>query len=136
MSPVYRRGAPWDAGAGAGSAAVEDEMLAPLRDMLEPEAFRELLTLYEDTIRNTVAALGAAAVAGDLAALGGAAHDLAGLCGQIGSDRATRLARQIEDACEAGRGPAAVALAAEVGAASVETLAALAAYHDVPAEVS
>jgi HPt (histidine-containing phosphotransfer) domain-containing protein len=115
-------------------AIVADETLAPLRDILPPAAFREILTLYEDTIRSTVATIAAAAGKADLPALGAAAHDLAGLCGQIGSGRCTALARQIETACRHGLASTALALAVEVGPAAAETLAALALYHDAPAE--
>ncbi len=113
---------------------VADETLAPLRDILEPAAFAEILTLYENTIRDTVAKIAAAAGQGDLAALGRAAHDLSGLCGQIGSGRTAALARRIETCCGEGPTPTALALVVEVAPAADETLAALARYHDAPAE--
>lgn len=120
----------------AGSTVPDDrdETLAPLREMLAPEAFREIVTLYEDTIRATLAEIAAAADRADLAALARAAHELAGMCGQIGSGRATALARRIEAACEAGVVLDALALAVEIQPAAAETLDALARYHDAPAE--
>ncbi len=110
-----------------------DETLAPLREVLAPEAFRDILALYEDTIRSAASEIAVTAGRGDLAALASAAHDLAGMCGQIGSGRATALAREIERACADSRPAAAAELAAEMAPAVAETLGALARYRD-PAE--
>ncbi len=115
------------------SADALDETLAPLREVLAPEAFREIVTLYEDTIRATLAAAEAATRRADLAALARAAHDLAGMCGQIGSGRATKLARQVEAACGQEAVLTALALAVQLQPAAEDTLAVLASYLVQPA---
>ncbi len=118
------------AGTGADDVLAGDETLAPLREVLAPAAFQEILVLYEDTIRAAGAEIESTAACGALGPLAAAAHDLAGMCGQIGSGRATALAREIEDACACGRADAAAELAREIAPAVAETLAALALYHE------
>lgn len=109
--------AAWEAG---------ENTLIPLRSLLEPSAFRDIVVLYELTLHKTMEAIDEAARRGDTVAIGRNAHDLAGLCGQLGSGRATALARRIESACADGDGGGASALVPELFPAVAETLAALA----------
>jgi HPt (histidine-containing phosphotransfer) domain-containing protein len=103
-----------------------EDTLTPLRAMLAPQAFRELVEVYETTIRRSLAAIAAAARRSDLETVRQRAHDMAGMCGQIGSGRATAISRRIEAACIAGRGDYALTLVPELEPAAAETLAALA----------
>ena len=103
-----------------------DDTLTPLRDHLDPKAFREIIELYEVTVKNTAEALAAGARKGDLDAVRRSAHDLAGLCGQIGDGRATALARRIEAACLGDDARGALVLVRELTPAVAATLAHLA----------
>jgi HPt (histidine-containing phosphotransfer) domain-containing protein len=103
-----------------------EDALGALREHLAPEAFREMVALYETTVKDRAAALADAADRHDVDALRRNAHDLAGMCGQLGASHATALARRIEGACAAGEPDRALALAAELRPAVAETLAALA----------
>jgi len=71
-------------GGGAEVAIPEEDTLAPLKDVMAPQAFRELVELYELTIKGALAGIADAASRGALPALRGHAHDLAGMCGQTG----------------------------------------------------
>jgi HPt (histidine-containing phosphotransfer) domain-containing protein len=113
---------------GIHKRVVQDEgedTLSPLRDHLDPKAFREIVELYEVTVKKTAEALAAGARDGDLDAVRRNAHDLAGLCGQIGDGRATALARRIEAACT-DDARAALRLVPELTPAVAATLAHLA----------
>jgi HPt (histidine-containing phosphotransfer) domain-containing protein len=110
---------------GDDTGSAGDDTLTPLRSILEPAAFREIVELYDSTIRKTVAAMVAAARRSDFRDVRQQAHDLAGMCGQIGSDRCTTLARRIEAACIEGRDADAAALVPEIEPAAADTLAAL-----------
>jgi HPt (histidine-containing phosphotransfer) domain-containing protein len=104
-----------------------EDTLAPLQAHLDPKAFRDIVELYEITVRNRAAALAAAAGIPDLEDMRRNAHDLAGMCGQLGS-RAAMVARRIEEACAAGKGREALALVSDLAPAVDETLARLAGY--------
>jgi len=112
---------------GDDAGIAGDDTLTPLRSMLKPAAFREIVELYDATIRKAVATMVAAARRSDMREVRQQAHDLAGMCGQIGSDRCTKLARRIEAACTEGRDADAAALVAEIEPAAADTFAALAA---------
>ena len=107
----------------------DEDTLAPLRALLDPKAFREIVALYETTVKNRTAALVAAAGAADFEAMRRNAHDLAGMCGQLGSSRASTIARRIEGACAKGPQGDALALVPELAPAVDETLAHLAVYE-------
>ena len=108
--------------------AASEDTLAPLRAHLDPKAFREIVTLYETTVRDRAGALAAAAAIRDFEAVRRNAHDLAGMCGQLGGSRASALARRIEGACAGGKGGDALALVPDLAPAVDETLARLAGY--------
>jgi len=108
------------------SEAAGEDTLGPLRDHLDPTAFREIVALYETTVRDRADAIARAARTGDFDMVRRSAHDLAGMCGQLGSTRATQLARRIEGACAGGKGHDALALIPELAPAVAETLRALA----------
>jgi HPt (histidine-containing phosphotransfer) domain-containing protein len=103
-----------------------EDTLSPLRDHLDPKAFREIVELYEVTVKKTAEALAAGARDGDLDAVRRNAHDLAGLCGQIGDGQATALARRIEAACSDDDARRAFGLVRELTPAVAATLAHLA----------
>jgi HPt (histidine-containing phosphotransfer) domain-containing protein len=107
----------------------DEDTLAPLRALLDPKAFREIVDLYETTVKNRAAALAAAARVPDFEAMRRNAHDLAGMCGQLGSSRASTIARRIEGACAEGPDGDALALVPELAPAVDETLAQLAGYE-------
>lgn len=108
------------------SEAAGEDTLGPLRNHLDPTAFREIVALYETTVRDRADAIARAARIGDFDMVRRSAHDLAGMCGQLGSARATQLARRIEGACAGGNGHDALALIPELAPAVAETLRALA----------
>jgi HPt (histidine-containing phosphotransfer) domain-containing protein len=103
-----------------------EDTLTPLRDHLDPKAFREILELYEVTVRRTAEAVAAGVREGDLAAVRRNVHDLAGLCGQLGAGRAAALARRIEAACADNDERGVFTLVPELKPAVAETLAQLA----------
>jgi HPt (histidine-containing phosphotransfer) domain-containing protein len=103
-----------------------EDTLSPLRDHLDPQAFREIVELYKATVKKTADALAAGARDGDLDAVRRSAHDLAGLCGQIGDGQATALARRIEAACVEDDTRIALGLVPELTPAVAATLAHLA----------
>jgi HPt (histidine-containing phosphotransfer) domain-containing protein len=103
-----------------------EDTLTPLRAHLDPKAFREIIELYQDTVRKTAEALAAGARDGDLAAVRRNAHDLAGLCGQVGAGRANELARRIEAACLENDERGALTLVPDLKPAVAETLSHLA----------
>jgi HPt (histidine-containing phosphotransfer) domain-containing protein len=103
-----------------------EDTLTPLRDHLDPQAFREIIELYETTVRKTADAIARGASDGDLTAVRRNAHDLAGLCGQIGVGRATELARRIEAACLENDERGALTLVPDLKPAVAETLSHLA----------
>ena len=103
-----------------------EDTLTPLRAMLAPQAFKELVEIYDSTIRKSLTAIGAAARRSDYETVRKMAHDIAGMCGQLGSGRATAISRRIEAACIAGRGDYAVTLVPELQPAAAEALATLA----------
>ena len=105
-----------------------EDTLAPLRAHLDPKAFREIVELYETTVKNRAAAVAAAARIRDLEEMRRNAHDLAGMCGQLGASRASAIARRIEGACAKGQDGDALALVPELAPAVAETLAQLAGY--------
>src|SRR5262245_11615741 len=105
-----------------------EDTLAPLRAHLDPKAFREIVELYEATVKDRASALAAAARIPDLEEMRRNAHDLAGMCGQLGASRASTIARRIEGACADGQGRHALALVVELAPAVDETLAQLAGY--------
>jgi HPt (histidine-containing phosphotransfer) domain-containing protein len=107
---------------------VGEDTLAPLRAHLDPKAFREIVDLYETTVKDRAVALAAAARIRDLEQVRRNAHDLAGMCGQLGASRASAIARRIEDACSKGKGGDALSLVPELAPAVDETLARLAGY--------
>jgi|HubBroStandDraft_1064217.scaffolds.fasta_scaffold02253_2 two-component system sensor histidine kinase/response regulator len=106
------------------AAGVRDEAhLARLERMLPPDRFAGLLEAFlEGTMRRAarLAVLGAAA---DLAGLAREAHDMIGICGNLGEVGLRNLADQLQDACTAGDGAAAEGLIAAVQAASLEAIA-------------
>lgn len=110
------------------SETADEDTLAPLRALLDPKAFAEIVALYETTVKSRAAALTAAARIPDLDAVRRNAHDLAGMCGQLGSSRASTIARRIEGACAQGQKGDALALVPELAPAVDETLAQLAGY--------
>lgn len=111
--------------AGVATEAGEDT-LGSLRAHLDPAAFREMVALYATTVKDRARALAAAAVRRDLDGVRRNAHDLAGMCGQLGASRATALARRIEGACADGKGEDALSLIPALAPAVDETLAGLA----------
>jgi HPt (histidine-containing phosphotransfer) domain-containing protein len=111
-----------------------EDTLTPLKSMLAPAAFREIVELYATTIRTAVDTMREAARRADLMAVQRQAHDLAGMCGQIGSGRSGALARSIETACLESRGRDAIALVGEIVPAAAETLDWLKNLKDAPAE--
>ena len=113
------------AGAASEAGAGEDT-LGPLRAHLDPAAFREMVELYEATVKDRARALVAAAGHRDLDGVRRNAHDLAGMCGQLGASRASALARRIEGACTEGKGEDALALVPAMAPAVAETLVGLA----------
>jgi HPt (histidine-containing phosphotransfer) domain-containing protein len=102
-----------------------EDTISPLRAVLEPKAFREIVELYESTVRNTANAIGEAAERSDLDSIGRNAHDLAGLCGQLGCGRASEIARRIEGACMDGNSGVALRLVPELTPAVADVLLAL-----------
>jgi HPt (histidine-containing phosphotransfer) domain-containing protein len=108
------------------SEAAGEDTLAPLRADLDPAAFREIVSLYRATMTDRAGALEAAARKGDLDGVRRNAHDLAGMCGQLGAARAQTLARRVEVACANGKSGDALALVPELVPAVAEALAALA----------
>jgi hypothetical protein len=113
-------------GGGAEVAIPEEDTLAPLKDVMAPQAFRELVELYELTIKGALAGIADAASRGALPALRGHAHDLAGMCGQTGCGGAVAAARSLERACVDGREGEALRLAARMPEEVAPALAALA----------
>jgi HPt (histidine-containing phosphotransfer) domain-containing protein len=115
--------------ARTAAETADEDTLGPLRAHLDPQAFREIVALYESTVKNRTAALVAAARVPDFDAIRRNAHDLAGMCGQLGSSRASSIARRIEGACAKGPHGDALALVPELAPAVDETLAQLAGYE-------
>lgn len=111
------------------SEAAGEDTLAPLRADLDPEVFHEIVSLYHSTMKDRAGALEAAAHKGDLGGVRRNAHDLAGMCGQIGAAHAQTLARRIEIACVNGKSGDALALVPELMPAVAAALADLA-RHD------
>jgi HPt (histidine-containing phosphotransfer) domain-containing protein len=110
----------------SASHELGEDTLSPLRVHLSPGAFREIVTAYETTVRNRTDALAVAARFGNFDEVRRNAHDLAGMCGQLGASRSTLIARHIEEACASGKGCDAFALVPKLLSAIAETLAALA----------
>jgi HPt (histidine-containing phosphotransfer) domain-containing protein len=113
-------------GGGAHVAIPEEDTLAPLKEVMAPQAFRELVELYELTIKGALAGIADAASRRELPAMRSHAHDLAGMCGQTGAARAVAAARGLERACVDGREDEALRLAARMPEETAEVLAALA----------
>jgi HPt (histidine-containing phosphotransfer) domain-containing protein len=79
-------------------------------------------------VKNRAAAIEDAARTRDIEQTRRNAHDLAGMCGQLGSSHASAIARRIEAACMAGQDDDAIALVPDLATAVAATLAQLAGY--------
>lgn len=103
-----------------------EDTLAPLMETMAPEAFREIVRLYQESICSSLDAFTQALGAADFDAVRQHAHDLSSLCGQVGSMRPHLLARRIEEACVARRQDDITELAPQLAPAAEDALAELA----------
>lgn len=87
---------------------------------------RQMLTLFREAAPQRVAAVQAAAAAGDLQALARAAHALVSNAGNVGGTELMACARSLEEAGAAGRAAEALELAARLDAAFARLTAFLA----------
>lgn len=66
---------------------------------IDEAAYRDILSLFADTNRHTLADMRAAAAQGRWETLGALAHSLKGACGNIGGEAVKKMTEQIERAC-------------------------------------
>lgn len=78
------------------------KLRASLEDVGVPAVFRELVAVFLHDTPDRLAALRAAATAGDARAVRFAAHTLKGTCGYLGAEGLVRICRELEAVASAG----------------------------------
>ena len=104
---------------------VDSSVLAVLRGMADPADFTALVQGFIDQGARRVEQVGAAAAAGDTAALKREAHDLLSSAGNMGLPRLQALAVRLNAALEAGNTGAAIAIARTIQSVGPDSLALL-----------
>jgi CheY-like chemotaxis protein len=110
---------------GADDPVLDRRQLESLAECLPAENARQLFASFLDQIASQIPALEALSAGGDLAALAREAHALAGCSGNFGALKLSRLARDIETACQEEDAEGVARMAARLGATAAEVAAGL-----------
>jgi HPt (histidine-containing phosphotransfer) domain-containing protein len=114
-----------DPGKRIDARRVDEPALRQLLADVGPEMFPVVVERCRDDLPGQVAAIAAAAAAGDLAAVGRAAHALKGAAGTVGLTGLLAPVIVLEEACAGGEADRVLALSAQIEAELPEALAAL-----------
>jgi PAS domain S-box-containing protein len=112
-------------GRSANDPALDRPQLEALAKCLPAEGLRQMLAAFLDQIEAQIPAIADLSAGGDLAALAREAHILVGCAGNFGARRLSRLAREIEAACQAGDAAGAARGVARLGTEALEVAAGL-----------
>ena len=110
---------------GTDDPALDRLQLESLAAHLPADSVRQLLAAFSDQIGTQILSIEALYGAGDLATLAREAHSLAGCSGNFGALKLSRLAREIETACEKADAEGSARLVSRLRAAAAEASAGL-----------
>ena len=110
---------------GTDDPALDRLQLESLAAHLPADSVRQLLAAFSDQIGTQILSIEALCGAGDLATLAREAHSLAGCSGNFGALKLSRLAREIETACENADAEGSARLVSRLSAAAAEASAGL-----------
>ena len=110
---------------GTDGPALDRLQLESLAAHLPADSVRQLLAAFSDQIGTQILSIEALCGAGDLATLAREAHSLAGCSGNFGALKLSRLAREIETACENADAEGSARLVSRLSAAAAEASAGL-----------
>lgn len=92
-----------EAGEAPGEVAVDIARLEALRRLIGDQEFRRLADTFLADMAGRIDSMARLGAAGDVVALGRAAHTLRGTAGSYGLNTVAALAGRLEAACEAAR---------------------------------
>jgi two-component system, sensor histidine kinase and response regulator len=111
-----------------GTAALDDERLALLVDLMPGDPLRDFVSAFIDTGIDRMGRIRAALAEGNLAAAGREAHAICGAAGNVGASGMERAARSLQSACKDNDAATAAAAAGQLDGSAEQTAIALRAW--------